>query len=468
FQMITPFENAAYSLKKNEISKPVRTPYGYHIIKLADIRPSKGKVRVAHIMKNVPPGSDESIRKKAEEDINLIYEKLRSGIPFNKLASEYSDHKQTASKGGELEWFGTGEIISDFSEAAFSLKDTGTYSKPVLTPYGYHIIKLLEKRAPQSYDDIKPFLESRINKSYLNSVSKKSFIDKLKKEYNFNINRASFDWFVHNTDTLIIQGLKKYDRAIIPEGNIYYFKDQSLSNTGFANYIEKRGNIIDTRDSAAFITLTLETRSSDHLISFENSLLEKKNPEFRYLMNEFHDGILMFEVSADKIWNPVSEDTSRLIKYYEDNKSKYLSEPGIEAKIYTLREAGGQQTLTSFFKKYSRKSNYDALLLKKFNRKNDSLLVITEGRWFKGQDKTLDNLEWVTGNQPCIFNGFPSIVVINKLIDSVPIAFELVEENVVNSFQEYLENTWLKQLKERYTVKVDNSVLSEVKKKLGK
>jgi peptidyl-prolyl cis-trans isomerase SurA len=226
FQMIMPFEDAAYSLKEGSISEPVRTPYGYHIIKVTDKRPSKGRIKVAHIMKNAPPGTGENEAKKAEQEINSIYKKLQDGASFKDLATKYSDHKESAAKGGELDWFGTGEIISDFSEAAFSLRDTGNYTKPVRTIYGWHIIKLLDRRPPGSFEESRSYLESKINQSNLNSLSKKSFIEKLKKEYKFTINQDAYNWFVLNTDTLIIQGLKKYDRATMPATNLYTFANQ--------------------------------------------------------------------------------------------------------------------------------------------------------------------------------------------------------------------------------------------------
>ncbi|HLN19777.1 MAG TPA: peptidylprolyl isomerase [Bacteroidales bacterium] len=467
FQMITPFENAAYSMKKGEISEPVRSPYGYHIIKVTDIRASRGKVRVAHIMKNAPPGADDATVKKAENEINEIYALLNSGASFSELAASKSDHRQSAEKGGQMDWFGTGEIISEFSEAAFAIRDTGKYSKPVRSPYGFHIIKLLEKRPPPSYEEARPLLESRLNQTYLNSISRKTFIDKLRKDYNYTVNRQSFDWFVNNTDTLIIQGLKKYDKTSLPAGNIYSFANQKLTNQEFADYIEKRGFIIDTKDSLFFITTSLEIRSSDHIFDYENSRLEMKNPEFRYLMNEFHDGILMFEISADKIWNPVSEDTSGLKKYYEDHKNEHLTQPGISAKIYTLRSTGNQDLLSTYFKKYSGKKDPDSMLRKKFNRKNDSALVINEGTWMKGQDGTIDALRWVKGEQSFAYMGNPSIIVIKELIDPVPLEFNDVQEEMIKGFQESLEKAWAEQLNKKYTVKIDNVVLSEIRRKFG-
>ena len=112
--MIMPFEDAAYALKKGAISTPVRTPYGYHIIQVTDKRPSKGRILVAHIMKAAPPGTGEKEAKQAEEEINNIYKKIQQGISFGELAKKYSDHKESAVKGGELNWFGAGEFISDF------------------------------------------------------------------------------------------------------------------------------------------------------------------------------------------------------------------------------------------------------------------------------------------------------------------------------------------------------------------
>jgi peptidyl-prolyl cis-trans isomerase SurA len=466
FQMIMPFEDAAYSLRKGAISMPVRTPYGYHIIKVVDKRPSKGRVKVAHIMKAAPPGTGEKEAKQAEEEINSIYKKLVDGASFSELAKNYSDHKESAVKGGELNWFGSGEIISDFSEAAFSIPDTGKFTKPIRTIYGWHIIKLLDKKAPGTFEETRSFLESKINQSYLNSISKKSLVEKLKKEYKFNINQIAYTWFVENTDTLIIQGLKKYDRTDMPSGYIYSFKDQHTTTNEFADYIEKRGSMIVTNDSSVFINRSIETSSSDQIISYENSILEKKYHEFRYLMNEFHDGILLFEISGKKIWNKVSEDSLGLLKYYEDNKNNYLSRKGIEAKIYVLKVSGGEKQLSSAYNKFEKKPDRDNRLLENFNKKNDTLLTIKESTWFRGDDNEIDKLQWVTGSQSFNRNGFPSIIVINKIIEPAPLKQGEVKGELITGYQDFLESEWIGQLKEKYDVKVDSLILDEVKKKL--
>jgi peptidyl-prolyl cis-trans isomerase SurA len=467
FQMIMPFEDAAYSLKKGAISMPVRTPYGYHIIKVTDKRPSKGKIKVAHIMKVVQPGADDSTAKKAEDEINRIYKMLQEGATFSDLAKKYSDHKESAPKGGELNWFGTGEIISDFSEAAFALTDTGKYTKPVHTIYGWHIIKLLDKKSPGSFEESSSYLESKINKSYLNSVSKKSFVGKLKKEYNFQINQEAYNWFVDHTDTLIIQGLKKYDRNSIPQGNIYSFAGQYLTADEFAGYVEKKGSMIVTKDSSVFISHLVDAKAADHLISYENSQLEKKYPEFRYLMNEFHDGMLLFEVSGKKVWNKVSSDSAGLRRYYEENKDKWLSRTGIEAEIYMIKASDGEKQLSAALEKYSRKADVDGILLSKFNKTNDTILFIKNDTWYKGDNTDIDKLEWETGSQSFTFKGYPSIIIIKKVLEPSPLSYDKVQGEVMTGYQEFLESEWTRQLNKKYNVKIDNVVLEEVKKKIN-
>ena len=468
FQMIMPFEDAAYSLKPGTISMPVRTPYGYHIISVTDRRQSKGRIKVAHIMKSLPPGTSDEDAKMAEADIINIYKMLNQGASFSELARKYSDHKESAVRGGELDWFGTGEIISDFSEPAFALADTGKYTKPIRTLYGWHIIKLLGRKTPGTFDEAKPFLESKINQSYLKSLSKKQFVEKIKKEYNFKINREAFNWFITNTDTLIIQGLKKYDPVKIPDSILYSFANQKITSKDFANFVEKKGFMVVTKDSSVFINRLIDIRVTDDLINYENSRLEKKYPEFRYLMDEFHDVILLFDISGKKVWNKMSNDSSGLKSYYEENKNNWLSRKGIETKLYTLKMTDGNNLLLEAFKKYSDKPDFDEILLKKFNRKNDTLLFISQNRWFKGDNSEIDKLDWQTGQHPFNKDGFPSVIVIKKVIDPSPLKFNEVQSEVVAGYQESLEKDWIRQLNKKYNVKIDNMVLEEVKKKLKK
>jgi len=473
FQMITPFEEAAFGLTPGSLSMPVRTPFGYHLIKVADKRPSRGRIRVAHIMKTVPPGSPDSLSQKAKSEIDAIYLKLQNGEAFHDLAVKYSDHRESAARGGEMNIFGTGEIIPDFAEAAFTLKDTGDYTNPVKTIYGYHIIKLLEKKAPDSYEEARPYLESKLNQSNLSSIGRSSFVARLKKEYGFRINTPVYRWFVANTDTLIIRGQTKYKRENIPEGNIFSFSDQYLSSIDFADYLENRGNMMITNNPAQFIDASIESIVADKIIRYEDSILEEKYPDFRYLMIEFHDGILLFDISSKKVWNKVQEDSTGLMDYYETHKNNFLSKKGIEGRILTLntsdpsKAAKVSKNLAAAYKRFKGKADADARLYAKFNRNGDTLLTINEGRWVEGDDHEIDELNWIAGVQTFIKNGMPSLIDIKRIEKPEPLSFDEVKADMISGYQDWLTEEWIRQLKEKYPVKIDNLVFEEVKKRIS-
>lgn len=469
FQMILPFEDAAYALKPGVISMPVRTSFGYHIIKVTDRRPSRGKLRVAHIMKSAPPGSGEEDETRALEEINDLYRQLRDGASFSNLARNHSDHRESASRGGELNWFGTGEIITEFSEAAFNLKDTGDFSAPVRTPYGWHIIKLLEKREPGSFEQTRSFLESKINQSYLSSLSKRSLVTRLRQDYKFTVNPENYTWFVNNTDTMIMKGRSVYPRERLPKGYIYSFSDQVFSTAEFADFVEKRGSMINTENPKIFIDRAIETVADDHIIRYEDSILEKKYPEFGYLVKEFHDGILMFEISADMVWSRVQEDSSGLKDYYINNKRDFLAPRSIDAKVYTLRRYLTRATDRQFrndIRRNSRRSDGDRRLNQKYNTGRDTLLTITEGVWYRGDDPALDDVSWTRGIHFFRRNGSHAAVLIKRVNEPVPMPLADVKGEVMSGYQDELENEWIKQLKEKYTVKIDEAVLNEVRQRL--
>ncbi len=376
FQMIAPFEDAAYALFPGEISEPVRTTYGYHIIRVADKRPARGKLKVAHIMKAVPSGATEQQINKAESDINDIYNKLLKGASFSELAKSFSDHKESAQHGGELNWFGTGEIASDFCEAAFAISDTGTFTKPVRTPYGWHIIKLLGRKKPGSFEETKAYLDSKLNQTNLTASMRMAFIEKLKAEYHFKLNQKSVTWFVANTDSLVEAGKKMYDRSKIPGGDIFSFADKHYKPAEFTDHMEKSPSRSLRDLPKVYINKELEAVISEQLLSYENSMLETKYPEFRYLMGEFHDGMLLFDISGKKVWNRASGDSIALERYYNEHRENFKSADGIQLK------------------------------------------------------------------------------------------FDQVQGEVMTGYQEELENEWIRQLKEKYTVKTDTLVLREIQNML--
>jgi peptidyl-prolyl cis-trans isomerase SurA len=262
-----------------------------------------------------------------------------------------------------------------------------------------------------------------------------------------------------------MKGTSRYNRSPMPSGNLYTFADQHLSNRDFASFIEKRGSRIVTKNPEDFIRQSIDSRVSDHIIDYENSVLERKYPDFRYLMTEFHDGILLFEISGKKIWNRVQEDSTGLHDYYENHKHEFLTPASVDATIYTLRSSRtGEKKLLKAYRKYSRKPGSDLLMLKHFNKGSDSLLMINEGIFTKGVNKFVDNVKWTKGIHSVTNNGYSSVVVITAVREPQPKPFDEVQGEMLTGYQEFLENSWVEQLKKKYTVKIHDPVLEEVRK----
>jgi peptidyl-prolyl cis-trans isomerase SurA len=162
----------------------------------------------------------------------------------------------------------------------------------------------------------------------------------------------------------------------------------------------------------------------------------------------------------------VQEDSSEVKKYYEDHKQNYLTRKCMEAKLYLLHDQKGKKSLYSAYKKYSQKEGTDKIMLEKFNSVNDSLLTITECKWFTGDNKEIDNIKWLTGPQNTMMKGYPAVIVVNRIIDPEPLKFSDVQGEIMTAYQDYLENEWIKQLKGEYNVKIDDIVYDKVKKSI--
>lgn len=466
FQTTMSFENAAYSLRIGELSGPVRSADGYHIIKVTEKRPAQGSVLVQHIMKTVPPGYSEEEDKEAEAEINTIYNKLENGEPFDELAKTESDHSSSASNGGRLEWFSSGETVKEFAEAAFAIPQKGDFSEPVRTSAGWHIIRLIDKKAPPSFEEAKPYLESQLMRSSLISEAREVLINNLKSEYGYRIDQASAQWFINNSDTLVTRGLAYYDPQKVPEGTLYRFADQQMSNSAFATFVKNRGPVIKTDEPDLFVDAMIKASTDERILMYEDSRLEEKYPEITDLVNDFSDDILAFEISELKMWGQRESDTTGLEEFYEANKNDYLSAQSINAKIYTYLVRGGDKALSKAYNKYSRKADGDKLMGNKLNSKNDTLLIIEQGTWELADKPELGGINWERGTKKTTINGYPSIVRITEVNRPRPLPFADVRELMLERFIQTIGNRWVEQLKADYPVKVDNSVLENIKNEL--
>jgi peptidyl-prolyl cis-trans isomerase SurA len=317
------FESAAFNTPVGEVSQPVRTRFGYHLIKVINKRTSPGEVKVAHIMVAVPEESDSLRKAEAEKKINDIYNRLKKDEVFDTLARKMSDDQYSARNNGELPWFGSGQMVPEFEEAAFAIANTGDICKPVKTFYGWHIIKLIDRRPPPTTDKIESDIKGKIASSDRNSLVRDAFIAKLKKSYKYQTFTGKLDCF-YKLDSLVFtdtfQFLPDCDTMAvvltIEKKNYHAIDFRNFMKTSPKSYANAKGFIDDTYNS--FI--------GQSLINYEDSKLAEKYPDFKNLVQEYYEGILLFNIMEKEVWNKASEDSVGLEEYFKKNESKYNSE----------------------------------------------------------------------------------------------------------------------------------------------
>ncbi len=300
FRMLYRFEDAAYTTNKGEVSEPFRTRYGYHILKVDTLRVSKGEVEVAHILLK-----DKGV--KGEALINVVYKKLESDEQFKSLARKYSDDIGTKSKGGKLKKFGTGVMVKSFEDVAFGLQKEGEYSKPFKTRFGWHILQLTKKHPVLPFEDLERELKTKVRSGDRAKLSKDAVTNKLKKKYSiFESKEAKKIFYRKDFKTISKDSMQ----AVILSIN-----DKNITQVAFFNFLKSK------RNKPVFEVFN-EFKDKEILAYYKENL-EKTEPEFAHILQEYRDGLLLFELMQQKIWNKSSKDTLGLKNFFNANLSTY-------------------------------------------------------------------------------------------------------------------------------------------------
>ena len=484
FQMVYPFETAAYNTKIGELSMPVKTRFGYHIVKVEDKRPTMGKITVSHIMVSVSPEDGAKEDKEASEKIEKIYKKLTEGADFKLLAKEYSDDKGSASKGGELPEFGTGRMVPEFEDAAFSLKKPGEYTRPFKTAYGYHIVMLNKKTELKSFEEMKQELKSKISKDSRSEQSRESLISELKIEYNFTENTKAVDnFYKYVTDSILI-GTWDGEPARQLKDVLFTLSGMEYKSQDFVDFLLSK-KMKTVNETVQQVVARIYKKWVDMIIiGYEEDRLEEKYPEFRYLMSEYHDGILLFELSDEIVWTKAVKDTIGLEKFFSENRNNYMWGERADASIYTfsIDAKAGKPSAISY-----EKANKDVMpkvvkLIEKRGKKgynqdemnkqlsgvlekgnSNYTFRIEDKKFEKGDSKLIDKVEWKEGIYQIENDDKPIIVLINKILIPEPKELKDSRGQVTADYQTFLEKEWIKELRAKSTIDINREVYNSIK-----
>lgn len=469
FKMVYPFESAAYSTNVGELSEIIRTRFGYHLIKVTDKRLNRGEVTVAHIMLLKPANLDPEESKKVEQNINDIYQKIQQGENFEELAKQFSDDKSTAAKGGLLQRFGSGQLTSqEFEDVAFGLSGKGSISKPFMSQFGWHIVKLIEKFPVKTLDEAKYEIENNIKRDDRSRLITNSLVTKLNKKYTVNRNAKLYSKIIkavndsyYSLDWKQPENAKEFETTLVTIN-----KDKEIKGSAFLSYLESQQKVgHKMKPIKALVDELYRQWSEEQLINYYNENLEKEIPEFRYVMEEYRDGLLLFDLMEKEIWDRAKQDTTGLENFYKSHLDKYKWKDRYDVDIYSSTD----KNVVEKAQKYIKKDKTSDYIKSKLN-KGDKVNIMLKSGIFEGDFDVLPEFKITkTGSTEVVKKGnYYFVAKVKDIKPSAPKAIEECKGTLVTDYQQYLEDNWVSELKKDFSVKVNTEVFNQVKKQLQK
>lgn len=459
FNMVYPFENAAYKADIGEVVGPIRTRFGYHLVKTTDKRKARGEVQVSHILVLDNDKNDGKEVADPEKKVKEIYEKLQAGEDFATLAKQYSEDPTSAQKGGRLQEFGINKMYPEFEDAAFLLENVGEYTQPVKTPIGWHIIKLDKKLEIPAFEEAEPELKSKLDRDDRSQQSQISVIKRLKKDYNYREYPKVMKTAFNQVDESLLKRAYSVENVKSGEKTLFEFADKSYSVEDFLNFVEENQRGIRGSSVYGIVSDMYDAYSEGKLIEYEKSRLVDKYPEFRLLSREYFEGILLFDLTEKKVWKKSVTDSAGLREFYEANKANYMWKDRYQAYII---DANSKKVAKKAAKMISKGSNV-ADVQKELNEDSQLNVKIDSGLFEKGSNKMLVDVAKEVGTSDYWEkDGRTFVVVITEVMPAGNKSFEEARGMVISNYQTYLEEQWLKELKEKYEVKLNDDVLKKV------
>jgi peptidyl-prolyl cis-trans isomerase SurA len=464
FQMVYPFEEKAYTTPVGSVSEPFRTRFGYHILKVTDKRAARGTIKVAHLMISTGREASTETRQNAEKKINEIYDSLSTGASWEKMVNAYSEDANSVKKNGELPAFGSGtsqRMVLEFEDAAFGLKRVGEFSKPVKTQYGYHIIKLIEWTPVKSYDLLRRELQAKVNKDERSKITQDSFVQKLKQQYNYAYKAdKGLAWFEQQIDSTFFMGKWKAS-ALKSNKTLFVLGGQKFKQQDFAKYVEKNFRTV-RKDAPAVVVKQLYTQwEKNQILAYEEALLPAKYPAYKALVQEYHDGIILYEIMQDQVWNKAVKDTAGLRAFFMENRGKYVWSQRLDATIYECKDE--HVAVQVYGMLVSSDTITSKEVLDVINKDSELNLKVRMNKFEVAQTPSLKDRNFTQGLNPVYsMDGKWYVVKVAAVLAPGPKEFNEAKGLATSDFQAYLEKKWLEALRLKHKIVINEDVLYQI------
>ena len=455
FMMVYDFETAAYTTPIGEISQPVKTKYGYHILKVNEKRKAVGERKVAHIMFKTGKNAKPKKIQEAKDKIFETYELLKNGDRFAEVAERFSEDRSTAVKGGVLPPFGVGKMVSEFETKSFELQNLGDFSEPFQTDFGWHIVMLLEDNPVIMNDDLYLKVKTGIERDSRSKLSAEFMAKKLKDQYKIKVYKENFNSLRRAAVKDVKNSIWDGKNALDLDNPLFKIESMTFYQNDFTDFILK-----NQKNNNNFDNLYLEFLDKS-LFVFEETQLEKKYPEFKALLNEYKEGILLFDLTNKNVWKKAVDDSIGLADYFSRNIDKYKWEERVSASVYSCIDLSTAKKVKNLLYKLNRGNTDNETILEKVNKESPLNLEISTKYFSRGENEFIDNISWEKGISKDIKKDDGGYVIVN-VMDVLPagdMSLNDVKGKVISDYQKYLDDQWISQLRNKYKFSVNKELL---------
>lgn len=449
-QMVYPFENAVYEHEIGELVGPVKTQFGYHLLKVLDKRPARGQVKAAHIM--LRTGSD-SAAVAAKKKIDTIYDNLIGGADWKEQCRIYSEDKSSSNNGGELRWFGTGALVPEFENVAFALENPGDISEPVQTRFGWHIIKLIDKKPVPPLDELRSELETRVKRDSRSRESTAEVLKSLKKTQEFELDSAVLEAAFAGIDSTVKWAKWSYDTTDVAFDQVLFkMKGGSYQISDFYAFVLEEQRQRSRADLEDYKKQLYERFESESVLAAERAYLEQNNQDYQQILDEYESGILLFNLMEEEVWEKALLDSVGLKQFFAANQDKYQSEEALIVKRLVGQDSAllsnvGQQVPLS-------NSQMDSLI----NSSETLALQVDELKIKRGELEFLD-AHWSVGSYYQRDGQSHVLWVVEEIEPATPLKLDDIRGLAISDYQKHLEEVWVQSLMEKYPYKLNKKVL---------